>query len=235
MKAVDEGILIHRAPYSETSLLVTVLCKSHGLTTFLFQGGRKKQGNILFPMAHIEFSYYKRTDSSLPKMTQVNLADVARTIPFHPVKSGLAFFMAEMIRLVIRSGHQENQLFQRMLQETLWLDASEELTNYPLLFLAVLCQECGISPVIEHEHPTVFDLQGGKLTTVRPNHVHYLEGSWVHWFETLLTEDRIAFLSHAIPKSERLQCFDAWIRYFQHHLHGMRDLKSVEVVQAALS
>lgn len=235
MKAVEEGILIHRAPYSETSLLVTVLCKSHGMTTFLFQGGKKKQGNILFPMAHIEFTYYKRTDSSLPKMTQVNLADAVKSIPFHPVKSGLAFFMAEIVRSVVRAGHQENQLFQRILQETLWLDASDEWTNYPLFFLAVLCQECGISPVIEHSHPTVFDIQGGKLTTIRPNHPHYQEGPWIHWFETLLTEDRITFLSHAIPKQERLQCFDTWMKYFQHHLQGMRELKSVEVVRTLFS
>ncbi len=235
MKAVDEGILIHRAPYSETSLLVTVLCKSNGLTTFLFQGGKKKQGNILFPLAHIDLTYYKRNDSSLPKLTQVNLADTVKSIPFHPVKSALAFFMAEIVRSVVRSGHQENQLFQRILQETRWLDASEEWTNYPLLFLAILCQECGITPVIEHSHPSVFDLQGGKLTTIRPNHPHYLEGPWIHWFETLLTKERVVFLSHAIPKTDRLYCFDGWMKYFHYHLPGIQQLKSVEVVRALFS
>lgn len=231
MKAVEEGILIHRASYSETSLLITILCKTQGLLTFLFQGGKKKHGNILFPMAQIEFTYYKRSDSSLGKITEVNLTSVAKTIPFDPVKSSIAFFMAELIQQIVKSGHAENQLFYMLRQEVEWLDASDELTNYPLWLLAVVCVECGIAPAVESEHPTVLDLIGGKLTTVRPNHVQYIEGDWIHWFETMLQEDRVRFLSHTISKQDRLQCFDAWLLYYRSHLQGIRPFKSVDIIR----
>lgn len=234
MKQVEQGILIHRAPYSETSLLVTVLSRTRGLETFLFQGGKKKQGNVLFPMAHIEFTYYKRTDSNLGKISQLNLATVCRNIPFDPVKSSIAFFMAELVQQVVRSGHAENQLYQTILQEVTWLDASEELTNYPLWFLALFSRESGIIPAMEHPQPTVFDLLGGKLTTVRPNHVQYLEGDWIHWFENMLTGEKIDFLSLAIPKHERLKCFDAWLQYYKVHLHGSRAFKSVDIIREVL-
>jgi DNA repair protein RecO (recombination protein O) len=231
MKGVEQGILIHRAPYSETSLLVTVLCKTQGMVTFLFQGGKKKHGNVLYPMAHIEFTYYKRHDSSLGKISQVNLATVARSIPFDPVKAGIAFFMAELVQQVIRSGHSENQLYQTILNEVNWLDASDEITNYPLWFMALFSIESGIMPSVEAQHPTVFDLLGGKLSTVRPLHVQYLEGEWIHWFEEMLQEDKLRFLSMNIPKQERLLCFDAWLEYYKAHLHGIRTLKSVEVIR----
>lgn len=236
MKSVEQGILIHRAPYSETSLLVTVLCKTQGLVTFLFQGGKKKHGNVLFPMAHIEFTYYRRADSSLGKISQLDLETVSRTIPFDPVKSSIAFFMAELVQQIVRSGHAENQLYQTLLGEVNWLDASEELTNYPLWFLSIFSKECGIVPAVEAEHPTVFDLIGGKLTTVRPNHVQYLEGSWIHWFENMVQvqEDKLAFLSMDIPKQERLWCFDAWLQYYKVHLQGIRPLKSVDVIREVL-
>lgn len=234
MKTVEQGILIHRAPYSETSLLVTVLCKTQGLITFLFQGGKKKHGNVLFPMAHIEFTYYRRNDSTLGKISSLELATVSKSIPFDPVKSGIAFFMAELVQQLIRSGHAENQLYQTVLNEALWLDASDELTNYPLWFLGVFSREIGIVPAIDAPHPTVFDLLGGKLSTVRPLHVQFLEGEWVHWFEEILQEDKVRFLSMSIPKQERLLCFDAWLEYYKTHLHGIRPLKSVEVIREVL-
>jgi DNA repair protein RecO (recombination protein O) len=234
MKTVEQGILVHRAPFSETSLIVTVLCKTQGLATFLFQGGRKKHGNVLYPMAHIEFTYYRRNDSTMGKISSLDLATVSRTIPFDPVKSGIAFFMAELVQQIIRSGHAENQLYNALLSEIHWLDASEELTNYPLWFLGVFSREIGIVPALDSPHPTVFDLLGGKLTTVRPLHVQFLEGTWVHWFEEMLHEDRIGFLSMDIPKKDRLQCFDAWLEYYKTHLHGVRPLKSVEVIREVL-
>lgn len=235
MKHIEQGILIHRAPYSETSLLVTLLCEHQGLATFLFQGGKKKHGNVLFPMAHVEFSYYKRTDSSLGKISQLHLATVNHSTPFHPVKSGIMFFMAELIKQVARSGHSENQLYHTLLQEIQWLDASSELTNYPLWFLAIFSRESGIIPAVEHSAPTVFDLTGGKLTTVRPNHVQYLEGDWIHWFENMLQGDKIDFLALSIPRQERLKCFDAWMTYYQIHLHGIRTLNSVDIIREVLS
>lgn len=235
MKQVEQGILIHRAPYSETSLLVTVLCKTQGLVTFLFQGGKKKHGNVLFPMAHIEFTYYRRSDSTMGKITELHLASVATSIPFDPVKSGIAFFMAELVQQTVRSGHAENQLFQTLLTEIGWLEASDELTNYPLWLLAIFSKENGIAPAVEGQHPTVFDLLGGKLSTVRPVHVQYLEGEWVHWLESMLDDSgRLDFLSMRIPKAERQHCFNAWLQYYAVHLPGIRNFKSVDVIREVL-
>jgi DNA repair protein RecO (recombination protein O) len=234
MKTVEQGILIQRAPYSETSLLVTLLCKTQGLSTFLFQGGKKKKGNMLFPMAHVEFTYYKRNDSTLGKISEVSLATLSRTIPFDPVKSGIAFFMAELIHQVIRPGHSENQLYQMLENEVRWLDESDELTNYPIWFLGVLSRECGIVPSVETAHPTVLDY-AGKLTTVRPLNGDYTEGKWMHWMEAALLEEKHLFLSMTIPKEERLLCLDAWLRYFKSHLSGIRDIKSVAVIREVMS
>ena len=234
MKIVENGILIQRAPYSETSILVTLLTELHGLSTFLFQGGKKKKGNLLFPMAHVEFTYYRRNDSSLGKMTEVNLATVSRNIPFDPVKSGIAFFMAELIQQIVKPGHAENQLYLFLKNEVRWLDESEELTNYPIWFFGELSRQSGIVPSVEAEHPTVLDFSG-KLSTIRPLNGDYAEGSWVHWMETALEGKKSLFLSMNIPKEERLQCFDAWIRYFRSHLSGFRELKSVDIIREVIS
>ena len=235
MKLVEQGILIHKASYSETSLLVTILCKKLGLVTFLFQGGKKKHGNVLFTFALIEFTYYKRNDSSLGKISELNLTNVSKSIPFDPVKSSIVFFMAELVQQVIHSGNAENQLYHLLKEEIEWLDVSDELTNYPLWFLAIFCRECGLAPSCDVKEPTVLDLLGGKLSTIRPNHVQYLEGNWIHWFENMLQEDKIAFLSLSIPKQDRLLCFDTWMKYYAVHIQGMRPFKSIEIIREVLA
>jgi len=235
MKVVEQGILIHKASYSETSLLVTILCKTQGLVTFLFQGGKKKHGNVLFTFALIEFTYYRRNDSTLGKISEVNLTSVGKSIPFDPVKSSIVFFMAELVQQVIHAGNAENQLYQLLKEEIEWLDASDELTNYPLWFLAIFCRECGLAPSIECVNPSVLDLAGGKLSTIRPNHVQYIDATWIHWFENMLQEDKIGFLSLTIPKQDRLLCFDAWMKYYAVHIQSMRPFKSIEIIREVLA
>ena len=235
MKQIDHGILIQRKSFSETSLIVTVLTRHHGLTTFLFQGGKKKKGNVLFPMAQIELTYFHRGDSSMPKLSEVSLLNVNQTIPFNPVKSGIAFFMAEMIYNLVKPGHREEELFSTLQNELHWLEATDELTNYPIWFLAEMCHQSGISPSIETENPTVFDMLGSKLTTVRPLNANHVEGDWVHWIESALYTDSSTFLAMKIPRDDRTACFDALMIYIKVHITGSKVFSSADIVREVLS
>lgn len=236
MKTSDHGILIHRASYSETSLLVTLLSKTHGLSTYLFQGGKKKKGNILYPLAHVEFTSFRRNDSTMGKISEMNLATVSHSLPFHPVKSGIAFFIAELVQHTVhQGGHSEEPLYKFLETENRWLDASDELANYPLWFLAAYSQIAGVVPAVDVENPTILDLSSGKLTNTEPIHVHFLRGNWIHWMEAALTMDKTDFLSLHIPKAERVACLEGWLSHYHFHLPGMRELKSVDVVRELLA
>lgn len=235
MKAVEKGLIIHRSSYSETSLLVTILTELHGISTFLFQGGKKKKGNLLAPMAHVEFSYYRRNDSSLAKISEVSLIEMHQSILFDPIKGGIAFFMAELIHRLVRPGHPEKKLYDTMAQEANWLDHSNELTNYPVWLLSALTQHLGITPSVEHENPTVFDIPAGKLTTVSPLNPHYIRGAWIHWMESAIGDEKTHFLSMEIPRTERLLLLDAWISYYKYHLHGIREIKSLEIMREVMT
>lgn len=235
MKQIDHGILIQRRSFSETSLIVTALTKNNGLVTFLFQGGKKKKGNMLFPMARVELTYFHRGDSSMPKLSEVSLSSVDQSIPFDPVKSGIAFFMAEMINALVKPGHREEELYRTLENELHWLEASEELTNYPLWFLAEMCHQSGISPSVEEENPTVFDLLGSRLSTVRPSSDNYLEGGWIHWLESALYTESSLFLAMKIPREERMNCFEALMLYIKIHITGSREFSSADIVREVLS
>ena len=74
MKFQDRGIVLSRSAYSETSLIVTLFTESFGVQTFLFQGAKKKKGLVLFPLATVDITYYRRSDSQMGKLTEIVLA-----------------------------------------------------------------------------------------------------------------------------------------------------------------
>lgn len=234
MKQTERGIILARSPYSETSLIVTILTELHGIQTFLFQGAKKKKGTVLFPMALVEFSYYRRNDSAMGKMTDVALAEKITELPTNPLKASICFFVVELIQKTQRQGIQESALFHFLWEEAVWLNLSNELANYPCWLLAKYAQFCGIVPSVEGNQPTVFDFLGGKLTTIRPTHVIYCEHPWLHWFQNMLEDSKIVFLSLTIPRDERSWCLDTWLDYYRQHLNGMHEMKSLEIIRTVL-
>ena len=92
MKYSEQGIIITRFSYSETSVMLKVFTKEHGLKSFLFQGAKKKKGVVLLPLSPIEFTCYQRDESHLAKMTDATLFYTFETIPFNPIKSTVIFY-----------------------------------------------------------------------------------------------------------------------------------------------
>ena len=221
MKQSIRGVVLGRTAYSETSFIVTLLTADSGLQTYLFQGARKKKGVVLFPLAPVECEIYQRSDSSMD-------------LPFHPVKSSIAFFLAEIIQNTVQKGHPEPGLLEFLWAEIAFLEHSEELANYILWYLAAYTKFMGITPSVETAEPRVFDVLGGKLQDLRPAHPAYYEGEDLHWLETFLLADKSLALAAKIPTAARARLLDIWLSYYGQHLQGLNQLKSLDVIRTVL-
>lgn len=235
MKITDKAIVLSRLSYSESSLIVNLFTLESGLQTFLFQGAKKKKGLILFPLELVEIVYYKRNDSSLMKLTEMQALEPLHHLLDDPLKSSIAFFISELMMNCLRDNHQDKRLFQFLSEEIHWLNLSEELSNYLVWFLAQISKLEGFQPEVQHENPRYFELQEGKFTNELPFLPSYLEESWLHWLTDSLRLEKTAFLAVSIPKEERVKLIDAWLEYYQFHVSGMRKMKSLEVIRTVFS
>ncbi len=235
MKITDKAIVLSRLSYSESSLIVNLFTLESGLQTFLFQGAKKKKGLILFPLELVEIVYYKRNDSSLMKLTEMQALEPLHHLLDNPLKSSIAFFISELMMNCLRDNHQDKRLFQFLSEEIHWLNLSEELSNYLVWFLAQISKLEGFQPEVQHENPRYFELQEGKFTNELPFLPSYLEESWLHWLTDSLRLEKTAFLAVSIPKEERVKLIDAWLEYYQFHVSGMRKMKSLEVIRTVFS
>src|SRR5690554_6764102 len=159
MKGIQHGVLLRKLNYSETSLILNFFTLEDGFQAYIFQGGKKKKGNILHALSLVEITAYRREDSELGKITEINSTYIPQNLPYHPLKSGLAFFITEVLAQVLRSSDQDEAMFKFLEHEIQWIDNSDEFTNYPIWFLLKLADKTGIGINVSDPHGLIFDLQ----------------------------------------------------------------------------
>lgn len=231
MKQTDLAVVLSRISYSENSIIVKVFTKESGLQSFLVQGAKKKKGVHFFPLELMEIEFFKRNENQLGKLTSIESTNSLLEIISNPLKSSIAFFVAEVLSKMLRENHPDKKLFHFLQEEITWLNHSEEMGNYLIWFLAQLTIIEGFQPEIYDMNPRYFELQDGKFCNSLPFNPAYLEESWLHWLTDSLTEEKLIFLSTPIPKEERQLALDAWIHYFEFHVTGFKNIKSLEIIR----
>lgn len=231
MKSIDHGILLKKINYSETSLILHFFTLEKGFQAYLFQGGKKKKGNVLQALSIIEINAYQRPDSDLGKISTIAPDFVPQSIPFDPLKSGLAFFMTEVLEQALRSSDEDQKMYEFLQQEIHWLDDSEAITNYPIWFMLKLADQLGFGIQQVGVDGKIFDLQAGIISNQTPEGHAYENDAAVNELRTLIQLKKEEVLALHIHKVHRKQIVEHLISYFRWHIEGFKPPKSLQVMQ----
>lgn len=231
MQTIQRGILLKRFNYSETSLIIHFFTLEDGFQAYIFRGGKKKKGNILQPLSLVEIASYHRKDDELKKITEVNSLFVPQRLFFNPIKSGLAFFMAEVLSQVLYEIDVDPKMFYFLEHEIKWIDDSNELTNYPIWFLLKLAENIGVGIQVIHQDGAIFNFQEGTISNQTPTASFFENDEVVPIIAGLLNCQKTDFLAQHIQKIHRNQIINHLIHYFQFHINGFKPLKSMEVMK----
>lgn len=234
MKKVLNGILLRKINYSETSLILHFYTLEKGFQAYIFKGAKKKKGNLLQALSHVEITSFRRRESSLGMITEVSPNYLMKSIPFHPIKSSVAFFMTEVLAQLLNESDQDEDMFHFLSREIEWLDSSHELANYPLWFLIGVSQRLGISINIIDEAGATFDLQEGTISNNTPKFPFFIRNETVPILVELLLSDRIEFLSKPIHRRERKEILDILLKYLHIHFPTFKPLKSLPIIEVVL-
>jgi DNA repair protein RecO (recombination protein O) len=232
MKKIDHGVLLKRISYSETSLVLSVFTRSEGKKSFLFQGGKKKKGNVLLPLSVIELTYFQRDDSQLAKLSETSLIHTFNSIPFHPVKSTIVFFKVEVLSSILHEGVKDEPLFEFIQNELCWLDINDSFTNYPIYWLLELSKYIGFFPFKPTVKTPFFDLENGHFQGSPPIHLNFKNGIEVEWLSELVSLPKEDLLNKEIPKKYRQVCLSILLEFYKFHISDF-DLKdTLEIIES---
>jgi len=232
MKKIDSGILLKRIPYSETSLVLTVFTLSEGKKSFLFQGAKKKKGNVLLPLSPIELTYFQRDDSQLAKISETTLLHTFESVPFHPIKSTIVFFEVEVLQSILHEGVKDEQLFRFIVHELCWLDGNLSLTNYPVFWLLELTKYLGFFPFKPTNKTPFFDLVNGHFLGSAPMHTNYKNGIEVELLSEFIGLTKDELLQADIPKKYRKNCLSILTEFYKFHIPNFNLKDSIAIIES---
>lgn len=229
MKQLDEAIFIHRISYSESSLITTFFTKEHGFQKFLFKGGKKKS-HQLFPLSVSEIEYYERRESDLWNITSAEPA-FRQQLPFDPVKSSIAFFIADVLNMLLRGTERDDELYNFVRGSILNLEETEEVALFPSKFMIGLTKYLGVQPLIEDSNNNWIDLKAGTIGGFREHDSHSVEGPVVEALKSILENNS---LNSALGKLERQQLLRTMIDYYKIHVPGFKEPGTYDIIREIL-
>ena len=231
MKQTDSGILLHRISYSETSLITTFYTQHHGIQKYIFQGGKKKAGN-LSPLGIYELTYYRRPDSELGKLNQVQLLVPMHAIFASPIKLVIAFFIADVLHQSLKTDIPDEPLFQFLMSSIHILNEDSNPQFFPATFLLSYIVHLGISPLIEEKDANYFDIQQGIFTNSPRNIVSTLQSDAAHIIRDYMEGIEIQELDF---KKQTKEIVSILVTYLSFHVPNFKGEKCLSLAKEIMS
>lgn len=163
MKAKELGILIDKQAYSESSIILHFYTLDRGFQSFVFKGALKKR-KALNQLGLYELSYFKRPESELGIINQLDFAWTPLALFEHPQKVLLVFFMTDIFQQTLRYQGADAQLFYFIRDQLLKLETTANTRDFPVTFLAQYLMILGYTPLIDEDGFSIFDMNTGRFS-----------------------------------------------------------------------
>ena len=178
MQETIRGIVLRTVKYGDTSLIVDLFTLGRGRQSFMasVQRARRTVRSVSFwqPLSMVEFQSEIRPNMGrLPRPSDVRTYYNYIDLPFSPVKSTLALFLAEFLSAALREEKENEPLYRYVESSLQWLDLAEapaSVANFHLAFLMHLSRFIGIYPNLGLPLPP--PKEGVKPSGLFPNDLH---------------------------------------------------------------
>jgi DNA repair protein RecO len=163
LKAKELGILIDKQAYSESSIILHFYTLERGFQSFVFKGALKKR-KAINQLGLYELSYFKRPESELGIINQLDFAWTPLALFEHPQKVLLVFFMTDIFQQTLRYQGADAQLFYFIRDQLLKLETATHTRDFPVTFLAQYLMILGYTPLIDEDGFSIFDMNTGRFS-----------------------------------------------------------------------
>lgn len=234
------GIVLHTTKYSESSVIAKIYTELFGLQSYLLNSVRSKKAKIkpsvLQPLSLLDMVVYHKENRGLQRISEIRNNPLFTSIPYHPIKSTIAFFLNEILYKSIREEEPNLHLFEFIFNSLHWLDLkTEHYTNFHLLFLLQLSKYLGFYPHGEYSAETsYFNLPEGKFCEKEPLHVHFLSFPQSEQLDTILKSTYEDITTISISTTERKFLLEKIIDYYELHITGFQTIKSYKILEEVI-
>jgi len=235
------ALILRATKYGDTSLILEAYTEARGIRKYIVSGVRKARSrtpaSLVQPMNLVDIVAYEREGKDLTRLKEVRPAHVYTRIPFDVYRGTVGLFMLEMTRNSIRETEENEALFNFLFEAFRLLDTTTgPITHFHLHFLLELTAHLGLLPSGSWSETTpLFDLKAGGFTGGHPGHTEYLDEEQAALLFILLHARHDELGNITSTRRQRSQLLVELVRYYRHHIEGMREVNSLRVLREVMS
>lgn len=237
MLTCSEALVLRTIKYNDTSFIAVLFTEAEGAVSFLVRIPKSRRSGlsmkIFQPLTVLEVEWDNRDSLSLQQLRRCRCGQPYSSIIQDPVKTAVALFLAEFLYYSLRHEKSGRPLFNYLHTSLLWFDvAQSSYSNFHLVFLMRLSRFLGLFPNAErYASGDIFDLQSSCFVNKVPVHSYYVKGKEAESIPLLLRMNYETMHLFRFSRTERNRLLDILNVYYQLHVPGFPNLKSLDVLR----
>ena len=214
----SSAIVLSKLKYRDNDLIVKLLVRELGVTSFIVRGGsRKNKTNYFQQLSLLEIEFDFNGKRSLHYFKDFENKFNFRTIHTDYKKMGVIIFLSEVLSKILVHQEKDFELFTFN-------------SSFHLAFLIKLSKFLGFFPEIENNHYKFFDLQHGCYTNTLDSK-YLISHEELECFNMILGINFDDLSSLTINSVQRKNLLDNIILYYKLHIENFISVKSLEVLR----
>jgi DNA repair protein RecO (recombination protein O) len=231
------GIVLHSLKYSDTSLVATIYTKSHGRKSFLIQGVYRKQSKypptLFQPLTLLDLEISVSPRRELQRLKDAFISQPFHSLLFDHTKAAITLFLSEILYKTIREEEPNPPMFDFLDHSIQLFDVLEHGTsNFHLWFMVHFTKYLGFFPVNNYSLGNcVFDPANGRFyepALKNPSQTELTTAKLLHELMKITPPDLEKLLLNHTTRNKFVEIL---IEYYQMHLGGIGQIKSLQVLQ----
>ena len=231
------ALILKNIKYGDYDIISKIYTQSNGIQSFIFKGVRKpskkKNKKNLSLLQPLELDFKLNEKQQLRYCKDFKMQKPLLSLLTDMSKQAVSLYIADLLNECIKEEQADEELFDFIWHSVLYLDEMEQGTaNFHLAFTVKLMPFLGIYPV---ENALVsnkyYDYQHNEWIIREPVHPNFFTPQQLYIMEQLNTlsynENRQVLTS----RTERNTFLQQLLRYYRFQMEGMRNLKSIEVLE----
>lgn len=236
MLVKTKAILIHNVRYSDNSLIAHFYTQQYGRLSVMVKGisSRKKGSRFSYfqPLNIFNLELYHYENREIHNLKEMSLAFIPKANPGDIHRTSVALFISEILYNVIREEDANRMLYDFIESSVITLDSiTTGISNFHLWFLVAFTAYAGIGPSHTRLHDCYFDMLTGQFTTLQPMHPDYLDVRNSTILNSLLQMPAEKIASLQLSGEERTELLGLILKYYNLHLTGIRQIRSLQILK----
>lgn len=245
MVTKTEAVVLRTVDYSESSLIVTLFTRKHGIIAVIAKGAKRPKSKfaaLMVPGQVIEVVVYIKSTRNVQTLSEASYMLKLDELRIDLEKLALATTTLELINQVLHENEVNELLFAFLVKFLRWINSYDNPGRiiFPYVQLRVL-EHIGIGIQTDESlnaetSAGYMNIEQGTLSTSAEGaeSVRLTAGQFQFIRDTLFSKKQSIF-ENDLKKSELSDLIDYLDRYIRYHIEGVKPRKSDKIFEKILN